>query len=464
MLEYSAGVQQVRFGARALPLALLVAGIIISSGRPASAGVTAAAFAAATPSYTGPCPVVMAFSGTINGTPGVSFQYSFNRYVDGKQQVQNVGAATIPAGGSLAVSDSFSISGSSSGVNLDQVWVHNIAGGQMDVYSNRAAFAVNCGTPPSPGSGSPGKFSKFGIGTTDTANQLVYGVPPPYNLASTTDPHVCPQHGGFAGVLCIQAVPDKYLILVWDWSPNDKWPAIDGYHVYDVTGGPKTRVQDQTNPQATVEFFKPGSYTGKCYAVSAYKGTNESGLSASVCAAGAAVGVKTLSLSPNPAEMHYHEYCGSGICGVPSCFVIACAVYTHVKEAGPGIVGTHVNNFQRGYFLFDPAQIAGRNVYSAKLSMVLNGDPTCLGGLGTADGSWVGAAVDVVPPATLDLSIPMKMNNTNVAFDVTSIVRDWARGGADNGFVLFGTNENTGAEDNGSCYVGVVKAALSIQY
>jgi hypothetical protein len=367
----------------------------------------------------------------------------------------------IPSNGTVDVSDSFSIASTSTGVNFDQIWVHNIALGQPDVYSPRTPFTVNCiitGASPSPSS-SPGKFSKLPVTSKGAANQLVYGVPTPYNLKSTTDPHVCAAHGGFAGVFCIQAVPDKYLILVWNWDPNDKWPAIDGYHVYDVTGGGKARVQDQTNPQATVEFFKPGSYTGKCYAVSAYKGANESRLSAAVCAGGAAVGVRTLALPPNAAEMHYHEYCGPGLCGVQGCAFLACAGWGHVK----GPIG-HFNIFQRGYFLFDPAQIAGRNVYSATFFMTLSGDPNCLGGLGTANGPWVGAAQDVVPPATLDLSIPKKMNNTNAAFDVTSIVRDWARGGSDNGFVLFGTNENTGAEDNGSCYIGVVKAALSIKY
>ena len=81
---------------------------------PAQAAVTAA-MTATTPSYSGTCPTTMAFTGNISGPPGTAFQYSFNRYVNGIQQVQNVGAATLPASGSLAVSDSFSIGSTSSG-------------------------------------------------------------------------------------------------------------------------------------------------------------------------------------------------------------------------------------------------------------------------------------------------------------------------------------------------------------
>jgi|ERR1700686_926159 len=123
---------------------LFAAALLIIAARPAAAAVTAATLNATTPSYNGKCPATEAFTGAISGTPGTTFQYSFNRYINGVQQVQNVGAGTIPASGNLAVSDSFSIASSSTGVNFDQVWVHNIAGGQADVYSVKASFTVTC--------------------------------------------------------------------------------------------------------------------------------------------------------------------------------------------------------------------------------------------------------------------------------------------------------------------------------
>src|ERR1700687_4275443 len=91
-------------------VAVVVAAVALAA--PAQAAVTAA-ITATTPSYAGACPTTMAFTGSISGPPGTAFQYSFNRYVNGIQQVQNVGAATMPASGTLAVSDSFSVASTS---------------------------------------------------------------------------------------------------------------------------------------------------------------------------------------------------------------------------------------------------------------------------------------------------------------------------------------------------------------
>ncbi|HXM19473.1 MAG TPA: hypothetical protein VN934_11785 [Candidatus Tumulicola sp.] len=124
---------------------LLAAALLIIVARPAAASVTTATLTATTPSYSGKCPVTEAFTGAISGTPGTTFQYSFNRYINGVQQVQNVGAGTIPSNGTFSpVNDSFSIASSSTGTNFDQIWVHNIAGGQADVYSNKASFTATC--------------------------------------------------------------------------------------------------------------------------------------------------------------------------------------------------------------------------------------------------------------------------------------------------------------------------------
>jgi hypothetical protein len=126
---------------------LLAAAVFVIIARPAAAAITTTTLTATTPSYSGKCPVTEAFSGTIVGTPGTAFQYSFNRFINGAQQVQAIGAATIPTGGSLPVSDSFSIPANSTGANFDQIWVHNIAGGQPDVYSPKATFNVACVNP-----------------------------------------------------------------------------------------------------------------------------------------------------------------------------------------------------------------------------------------------------------------------------------------------------------------------------
>lgn len=123
---------------------------LVALARPATAAVTVALLNSTTPTYSGKCATTEAFTGTISGTPGTTFQYSFNRFINSVQQVQNIGAATIPPSGTFSVSDSLSIASSSTGVNFDQIWVHNISGGQSDVYSNKSTFSVTCVTPTNP--------------------------------------------------------------------------------------------------------------------------------------------------------------------------------------------------------------------------------------------------------------------------------------------------------------------------
>jgi hypothetical protein len=447
---------------------------VVGAVTPAVAAITTAQLTAGSPASNGPCPFTESFTGSINGTPGTSFQYSFNRYIDSVQQVQNVGVATIPASGTLNVSDSFSISGATAAINFDQIWVHNIAGGQGDVYSPRAPFSVACiaGSPPPAGFVGNGKLLH---GSSGLAYQSMYGIPLPTDLKSTTDPQECGKHGGLAGLFCIQAVPDKYLILVWDWQPNDKWPAIDGYHIYDVTNGAKTRVQDQTNPQATVEFFEPGSFAGKCYAVTAYKGTTESATSASFCA-GVAMGLKTIS-DMNPISGSRHKAYSLGGGGVPNgdC-PMPCIGYTFDKTITLGVVQSHDNLVRRGYYTFHPNGVALRGLNIAKATLTVTrlnpelpaGRGTnsfeCFGAIGATRTDWT--ASSAFADGDFGYDVPASIGTNSATFDVTRIVRDWANGVIpNNGFVFKGLDENTGSDAVDSCELLLApNATLTIQY
>ncbi|MBV8223388.1 MAG: hypothetical protein JO293_08520, partial [Candidatus Eremiobacteraeota bacterium] len=64
------------------------------------------------------------------------------------QQVTGGGTITMPPSGSYAVTDSIPISSTTSPATFDQIWVHNIAFGQSDVYSAKANFSVACGLNP----------------------------------------------------------------------------------------------------------------------------------------------------------------------------------------------------------------------------------------------------------------------------------------------------------------------------
>jgi hypothetical protein len=123
--------------------AVFAAALAIVVAQPAAAAVTAT-LTASTPSYSGKCPTTEAFTGAISGPPGTTFKYSFIRSINSVQQVQNIGPATIPNGGSFPVSDSFSVPATSTGSNYDQVSVQVISFGGSNVLSNQAVFSVTC--------------------------------------------------------------------------------------------------------------------------------------------------------------------------------------------------------------------------------------------------------------------------------------------------------------------------------
>jgi hypothetical protein len=70
------------------------------------------------------------------------------RIVDGVLKPIGQGTTKIPTTGSIAVADSYAISSSTAGVTEEQLWVHDIEGGQADVYSTPAGFSVTCKTNP----------------------------------------------------------------------------------------------------------------------------------------------------------------------------------------------------------------------------------------------------------------------------------------------------------------------------
>src|ERR1700680_4601866 len=123
---------------------------VLVCANPANAQITGAVISTDHHSYVGPCPVTIAFDGSVIGKPGTVFSYNFNQFIDSVQHIAGGATMRVPAGRIVKVSDSISISKSTSGVTFDQIWVHNISGSQPDFYSNKANFSVVCGAPPKP--------------------------------------------------------------------------------------------------------------------------------------------------------------------------------------------------------------------------------------------------------------------------------------------------------------------------
>ena len=441
-----------------------VACLVIAVCRPASAAVTASFSLVGTNPITATCPVKVSFNGNITGTPGTNVAYIFSNFVNGAPVVSASMNGTIPATGTLPVTETLNIDKAHAGFQSNELDVTSPNAAQGKVF-----FTVNCSpvsvSTPTP---TPNAYTKFRPGAGQSAVSALTGVPIPADLTDTLSAKTCGDHGGFAGLFCPQALHDGYLVLVWDWQGSQYHPKADGFKVYRVDGGLHTLVDTQTNPQATISFQKPitGGFGGKCYAVTAYASGNESRTSASFCVPVGYTGRQSKSVPMVHWAYHYYQYngCGltAGLCVVGTHCGDMCVGWNHYKSGdGPTLV--HSNTWWRSYIQFDPAQIEGLNVFKATLTFRASGNPTCFGGIGAASGqAW---DTKNVPDASWD-DIPHTLSSSGAIFDVTNIVRDWARGAVPNwGFAIKSNNEDTGAEDNGQCMFDLnPNGSLTIEY
>ncbi|MBV8222449.1 MAG: hypothetical protein JO293_03750, partial [Candidatus Eremiobacteraeota bacterium] len=126
-----------------LRIVAVALGSIALSPATARATVTSATLSANPATYSGPCPVTIAFSGSIQGTPGpVSWQFAPNGVPAALQ------SSVIPASGQLSVSDSIVVTSSASGYDQIIVPVPHVP-----TRSAQAAYMVTCvaaSTTPAP--------------------------------------------------------------------------------------------------------------------------------------------------------------------------------------------------------------------------------------------------------------------------------------------------------------------------
>lgn len=294
----------------------------------------------------------------------------------------------------------------------------------------------------------------------------------PTDVQSTVDPKTCADHGGLGGgFACSALLPQGRLALVWGWSGQ----AVDGFNVYRVDGGQHARVGRQANGKdATVYIVDPvpaGGYAGKCYAVSAYHGAEESPLSAAFCAGGGSV-LQSATITPGQARSMYEmanpDGGGKGDAGRWD------AGYSFFADTS--ILGdTTYNTIYRLALWFDTASVSHRKVYSArlKLSVVktfLDDDgfadhhTSCVAKIGTGldrwwtHGDWIDAT---------EVLRPGMAQGPDIAIDVTQIVQQWAQFPDNNfGFVLMGETEDLGSFTVKTCYTTYdpARAQLEVQF
>ncbi|HEV2907880.1 MAG TPA: hypothetical protein VGX02_01315, partial [Candidatus Eremiobacteraceae bacterium] len=266
--------------------------VLFVIGRATASAAITATLTPVTPAYTGTCPASVKFTGTISGSPGNSFQYSFVHFINGVEQVVNVGSATLPASGTMPVNDSMSIAATTGANTFDQLWVHNISGGLPDVYSGKASFSVTCGTQPVPtpnqsSSSAGSKYNKPIVPLLDPDDDA--GNPArPLNITTSTDPKVCGAHISnpiVGGLLCVPIAASNKLFIVWTWQPHPKCTScpqdVDGFKIYQTDASATTmtylsKSSAGAGVTAGVLNVPGGGFLSKCYTVTAYKGAKES--------------------------------------------------------------------------------------------------------------------------------------------------------------------------------------------
>ena len=462
----------------ALLVSVVVATVVAISSKPAAAAITGAQWTSGTSSYAGACPVSVTFTGTITGSPGTAFQYSFNRFINGVQQLQNEGARVIPATGSFAVSDTINISATTGANTFDQIYVWKIPG-QPDVYSNKANFSVTCGTPGAQPSPSPTSRSRV-------IRSLAFITPPV--LSMTHDPSDCARHVSsaeaiFVGMSCKGALDKGEIILIWDWTQQNPCPTAmcknpAGYHVYQVNpstrmarsgGVTGQRLVDTSGSDVTLST--PAS--GKCYAVTGFNGPDESALSNTVCAGTVAAGSALQRSFLKPVHFRVakvekeHNSVGLkaamiGEANFSNDLVVGYEYLAFTEALGD----EYRNTFWRSALQFDLTPFHGHTISQALLHLqidqsyyqTVDGPQTqdngrsCIVEIGTGAYEWWSQSEGV--PIVGDFSDAINTGSQrgpSLAYDVTALAQAWSEGATNRGVVLRNTDENLNAFTNADC-------------
>lgn len=375
----------------------------------------------------------------------------------------------------MPVSESLSIGSTSTGVNFDQIWVHNIAGGQSDVYSNRANFSVTCSAPGS----LPRGESTYAVLGNDKHLDL-YTQPnlqPPTDISTSGDPSACAAHIAnpfVAGLLCQPIAAANKLFILWRCAscPSD----VDGFKIYltDVSGVTGTLL-DKTSagPGATVSLLSApaGGFAGKCYAVTSYKGSKESAMGYRSCISVAPT-VGTTSVTLQSVHVRSSTRSDSNVGGAyrPTSAPDLVAGYSH--DTNKHFLGdTWFNDITRGAFAFDLSPMVGRPLQKATLHLHVN--VSQIGANNTSDYSKscaaeVGAGKDTWWNNTAwieaDWSDNTSSSGPNVDVNVTTDVRSWMNGAANYGFVIKGSDENLKAFTEDKCISRYASPTLTLEY
>jgi hypothetical protein len=306
--------------------------------------------------------------------------------------------------------------------------------------------------------------------------QLALKIAPPVNVRGVGSAQDCGAHLGPIGALvCQDLMKSGDLLLIWDWQPGDG-PDITGYKIYTGSGinvqtGAYAGTLIATRPNKDQTLFdvpKPSDgkgYAGRCYAVTAIAGANESAASPVFCAGGNAgaqtatfAPVRELSVSKKSKDNHEiapdnNTRYGERIVG-----------YNYIAIKGGILADTAVVFISRYAMLFDVARVEGRRVVEAHVTLNVvphqYSSPNCTTSVGYGFSDWWSEGW---PDGTFG-NPNMTLLNDKLTIDVTNAASQWMAGRSNKGIILRNDDENLYAFTNKRCETHYGPPVLSVTY
>jgi hypothetical protein len=315
-------------------------------------------------------------------------------------------------------------------------------------------------------------------------------VPVPTGMGITHDTPTCTAHGGIGGgFACTAGLQAGFLALVW----NCQGCKVDGYRLYRVDGGRHDAIPSSgayaNDATVTLALIDPqgANLNGRCYAITAYKGSNESTLSNWACAGAGSVAT-TVTLQPTHT-LHWKHSRDSRTIGWthdPTDAYDSKLYVGYGDHYGPDLLGDYYSDeFDRSGMVFDLSSLAGHPISKAVLKLSALSSWHDYNNTDWQHPWYLSALSPEACVAVVDLATDRWWQNNDLnssvsylssggymgpdfSIDVTTAISNWMgyQSSSDFGFVLRGDDENDlwHGNTNHVCMTQLQSVSLVVTY